>query len=235
MRFFFFPLFQNRHRFNFVPPLYHGNSMRQLTTIKEVHDFKYFTGHHPKIRNHYRAGKRPTEFGNKVWATSLVLLDYLQEGPFDLKGLRVLEIGCGWGLLGVYLAKMYSCQVTCSDIDGYVLPIVEDHAELNGVNVETIQASFKNLSLDVLKNFDLIIGAEVCYSEEVSKEMIELMDRAHKANVERILIADPGRPDFYDCYESCSKDWKTEMIKLPGSINGKETKLLSALNKRNIL
>ena len=110
--------------------------MRQLTTIKEVHDFKYFTGNHPKIRSHYRAGKRPTEFGNKVWATSLILLDYLQKGPFKLNNLRILEIGCGWGLIGVYLAKTYSCQVTCSDIDKHVLPIVKDHAELNGVKFD---------------------------------------------------------------------------------------------------
>ena len=79
--------------------------MRQNKTIKEIHNLKYCTGSHPAIREHYKNGKRPTEFGNKVWATSLVLINYLQEQPFNLETLRVLEIGCGWGLLGIYLAK----------------------------------------------------------------------------------------------------------------------------------
>ncbi|MCK5688753.1 methyltransferase domain-containing protein [Myxococcota bacterium] len=202
------------------------------THTKQIHNFKYYTGAHPEIQAHYRKGNRPTEFGNKVWATSLVLLDYLQKNPFKLRSLRVLEIGCGWGLLGVYLAKEYSCSVTCSDLDKHVLPIVQMHAELNGVSVETRPAAFNDLTIDYLKNFDLIIGAEVCYSEEVAQDIIQLIERASKAKLKHILIADPGRPDFDDCHAYCVEHCKTELIELPGSINGKTTQLLSALLPR---
>ena len=201
--------------------------MKNLATVKEIHDFKYCTGHHPTLRAHYKSGKRPTEFGNKVWATSLVLLDYLQKKPFELNGLRVLEIGCGWGLLGVYLSKFYSCKVTCTDLDEFVLPIAKYHAELNNTSVEVKKASFNELSLNFLNKFDLILGAEVCYSEEVSKDITALIKRSHRAKVKRFLIADPGRPDFFECYDSCCDDWNADLIKLPGTINGKETKLLS--------
>lgn len=204
--------------------------MKQITTIKEIHNFKYYTGAHPEIKAHYRAGKRPTEFGNKIWATSLVLLNYLQQNPFDLHDLRVLEIGCGWGLLGVYLSKIYSCQVTCTDMDEYVLPIVQLHAELNDVSIKIQQATFNDLSPRFLKNFDLIIGSEICYSEEVAKDIIQLIQRAFEANVGHILIADPGRPDFHDCHSYCVQHFKTELIQLPGSINGKTTQAMFCTN-----
>lgn len=198
--------------------------------IKEIGDFKYYLGSHPKIRSQFRATNRPTDFGNKVWASSVVLINYLEENPFELSGLRVLEVGCGWGLLGVYLAKKHSCHVTCTDMDERVLPIAQLHAELNGVMIKTKQASFADLKKSFLNNFDLIIGAEICYSEEVGVEITELISRAFKGKTSQILIADPGRPDFYDCHTYSAKHYKTELIELPGSVNGKSTKLLSATN-----
>lgn len=159
-----------------------------------------------------------------------MLIKYLQENPFELKGLRVLEIGCGWGLLGVYLAKAHGCHVTCTDMDERVLPVAQLHADLNGVTIKTKQASFSELKESFLNNFDLIIGAEVCYSEEVGRDITELVQRAFKGRTSQILIADPGRPDFFDCHTYCSKHYKTELIELPGSVNSKSTKLLSALN-----
>lgn len=202
--------------------------MIQHSTVKQIHNFKYYTGAHPEVRSHYRAGNRPTEFGNKVWACSLVLLNYLQENHFDLSNKRVLEIGCGWGLLGVYLAKEFDCQVTCSDLDPHVLPIAKLHADLNGVEVETKVASFNDLTSDDLTEYDLIIGAEVCYSEEVAQDIIALIKRSFSSGVEHILIADPGRPDFDDCIVYCSDNCSSQIINLPGTVNGKVTKLLSA-------
>ncbi len=151
--------------------------------------------------------------------------------PFDLKGLRVLEIGCGWGLLGVYLAKVHSCDVTCTDIDERVLPIAQLHAELNTVAIKTKRASFGELSESFLKSFDLIIGAEVCYSDEIGKDITELVQRAFKGNTKHVLIVDPGRPDFFAYHKYCASNYKTELIDLPGSVNGKTTKLLSAFNE----
>ena len=204
--------------------------MTPTNTIKEISSIKYFTGAHQKIRDHYQAGRRPTEFGNKVWATSLVLLNYLEERPFELQGLRVLEIGCGWGLLGIYLAKTFGCRVTCSDLDEHVLPIVQDHARLNNVAVATKKAAFSELDTEFLKDFDLIVGAEVCYSEEVGKEITSLIDRAFLTNLGHILIADPGRPDFQDCCDYTTQKHPTEIFELPGSVNGKTTLLLSVHN-----
>jgi len=204
--------------------------MTQSMTIREIGDFKYYVGSDPKMRARLRAKTRPKEHGNKIWATSLVLINYLHGNPFDLKGLRVLEVGCGWGLLGVYLAKVHGCHVTCTDLDEHVLPIVKLHADLNEVTIKTKRSSFDDFKESFLNNFDLIIGAKVCYSEEIGGDIINLVQRAFEGKVKHVLIADPGRPDFQECHNYCTKRYKTELIELPGSVNGKTTKLLSAFN-----
>ena len=199
-----------------------------MNTTKEIHGVMYYTGAHPKVRPHCRGNKRPTHFGNKIWATSLVVLDHFEKTQQELAGKRVLEIGCGWGLIGVYLAKRLRCRVTCSDIDENVLPIVHLHAELNDTAISTKRASFAQLDTDYLSNFSVIVGVEICYSEEVAQEIVEMIGRARKTNVSQILIADPGRPDFDTCKDYCAAHFRTDVTQLPGSVNGKTTQLLSA-------
>lgn len=201
--------------------------MTEQLHFKEFHGVKYFTGNHPEIRSHFQSGHRPKEFGNKVWATSLVLIQYLHSHSVAFNNLRVLEIGCGWGLLGVYLAKHFQCQVTCTDLDENVLPIVQKISQLNDVTLQTKRAAFSELSQEFLQNFDLMVGAEVCYSEEVAKEISKLLVRAQKAHVQQTLIADPGRPGFRECSELSFEHSESELHTLPGTINGKVTTLLS--------
>lgn len=57
-------------------------------------------------------------------------LHYLaEEGSFDLKGKTVLDLGCGVGFIGVYLACL-GCEVLLADI-----PSMKDLVERNiGLN-----------------------------------------------------------------------------------------------------
>lgn len=200
--------------------------MRKQTYIKQIQSIQHYTAGYPEIQKLFRSGKRPTEFGNKLWACSNVLIDYLHENDMELRGKRVLEIGCGWGLLGIYLAKEFDCQVTCSDLDRHVLPVVELQAELNEVQVQSKEAGFSDLLLNENEQYDIIIGVEICYSEEVVKDIIELTERAFTLGVERFMLTDPGRPDYSD-YEAWSlKKYRGKTYTLPGSVNGKITTLL---------
>ena len=199
--------------------------------LKAIRGLEYFTGNHPEVRAQFRSGLRPTEFGNKVWATSLRLIEDFYENSGDLGGQRVLEIGCGWGLVGLYLAKALNCKVTCSDLDPHVLPIVGLLAKHNNVSVVTAQAGFADLSSEFLKNFDVIVGAEVCYSQAVAEDLLAMMERAFASGVQKVIIADPGRPDFEEGLFRCQEFSKVVLKKLPGSPNGKTTTLLTCHKK----
>ena len=204
------------------------NATSSSAAIKSFCGLQYFTGAHPEVRAQFRRGGRPQEFGNKVWATSLRLIEYFEQSPRFSKGLRVLEIGCGWGLVGLYLAKIHGCKVTCSDIDPSVLPIVHLHSRLNQVEVDRVEAGFADMNSNFLSHYDLIVGAEVCYSQDVAKALLEMMERGFQAGVEKIVIADPGRPDFEEELPQCRQFCEMEILELPGSINGKTTQLLKA-------
>jgi predicted nicotinamide N-methyase len=200
--------------------------MIKIENIKTIQDVKYYTGAHPEMRALNKVNPRPSEFGHKVWDTSFVLIDFLAKNDFNLNKKSVLEIGCGWGILGLYLAKHFDCEVTCSDLDEKVLPIVEVHAKLNSIKIKTKALGFKLITDEDLKSNDIIVGAEVCYSEEAAEELNNLIGRAYQFGVEQIFIADPGRPDFLEIICENNSPYKKEIHNLPGTKNGKVTRLL---------
>ena len=48
-----------------------------------------------------------------------------------------MEIGCGWGLLGIYCAKKYDSRVISVDLDAEVFPYLELHTRVNDVEIST--------------------------------------------------------------------------------------------------
>ena len=137
---------------------------------------------------------RPTLHGHKVWPTSFVLLDYLHQRGLPPQA-RVLELGCGWGLVGIACAKMFQAQVTGLDADAAVFPYLQLHAQRNGVHLATRQGTFADLTPQDLAAFDLIVGADICFWEDLVDPLYQLIRHSVAAGVAEILVADPvGRP-----------------------------------------
>ena len=173
-----------------------------------------------------KINQRPTEFGHKIWDSTFRLIDFFEKSKFNFNNQAVIEVGCGWGILGIYLSKQFSCNVLCTDIDENVLPITQAHAELNLTSIKTKAQSFKGISDEQLQATDIIVGTEVCYSEDIAHELYNLINRAYKAKVKNIFITDPGRPDFLEKFCHANFNYTKEIYSLPGTINGKITYLL---------
>ena len=80
-----------------------------------------------------------------------ILLEKLPE----LSG-EILDIGCGFGCIGIVLAKIYGekISVTMSDVNERALELAEKNAKKNGVSVKIIKSDgFENIP----ENFDVII------------------------------------------------------------------------------
>lgn len=161
------------------------------------------TNSHRAVRQLKRATQTPTHHGHKVWHSSLLLMDYFIENPLP-QGCRVLEIGCGWGLTGVFLARQFDCDVTALDIDKNVFPFQQLHAEVNGVDIETMRKSYASLSEDFLKTFDIVVGGDICFWDQLSDKLYRLARKAVKAST-RVIISDPGRQPFMELVERCER------------------------------
>jgi len=173
--------------------------IKKASTSKEVIEelgVKRMTAKHPTIRKLKR--KYPTSIhGDKFWDSSYLLMDYLNDNP-PKKKTRILEIGCGWGLTAIYCAKTFKCKVTGCDADPDVFHYLEAHAELNDVKIKQLQKKFEKLDVKTLSQFDLIIGGDICFWDELNDTLFKLLKRAKKAGVKKAIIADPQRQPFID-------------------------------------
>jgi len=165
---------------------------------------KILNSNHKEIRRLKRAGYIADIHGNKFWNSSFLIMDYLKKHPLK-KNLKVLEIGCGWGLLGIYCARQFDAQVTGIDADENVLPYMQLHAEQNGVCIEGKKMTFQQLTTAKLQDFDIIVGADICFWEEMSGPLLNRIKRAKKAGVSQVIIADPCRSPFTDLAQRCQK------------------------------
>lgn len=155
---------------------------------------RYYRTRHSAIRQ-LKHRHTPDTYGYRVWTSCWLLMEYLK-GLRLPHGLRVMEIGCGWGLASIYCAKQLQAAATCVDVDPEVFPFLLAHAELNQVRVTTLNRDYEDLTAEDLAGIDLLIGADICFWEEMPVALGDLIDRALAAGVGLILIADPGRSTF---------------------------------------
>jgi predicted nicotinamide N-methyase len=179
---------------------------------------------HPQVRN-LKKDYEPEIHGNKFWSSSYLIMDFLQHQglPADSK---VMEVGCGWGLAGIFCAKSFGAKVTGIDADDNVFPYLDLHAEVNGVKIKTKKARFEELKKKTLAKQDLIIGGDICFWDEMIDPLYSLVKKAANSGVGQIILADPGRPPFNTVCERSiaelggeTKAWSVdEPIKASGTL-----------------
>ena len=188
--------------------------MPKLEQMPEEHVYQaygiYLLGRRHRLIQRLKEHYEPSSHGDRTWQSSFVLMDYLQQRP-PPKRSRIMEIGCGWGSAAVYCAKTFRARVTGVDFDGDVFPFLELLAELNNVKVRALHARIERLTTRRLGEEDLLIGSDVCFWDRMVKPMTNLVARAMRGGVSRVVIADPGRTTFYELAERCSRRWHVEL------------------------
>ncbi|VUD48144.1 Ubiquinone biosynthesis O-methyltransferase [Thalassocella blandensis] len=174
--------------------------MSKKTDQREAFGLTILKNGHPDVKKLRSDTGMPSIHGNKFWKATYLLIDYLNEFPPSKKKPKILEIGCGWGLGGIYCAKNFNAKVTSLDADEKVFPYLDLHAKLNGVKSKTWKNRYEKIRVEDLQEFDMMIAADVCFWDEMTKPLFNLVKRAHKAGV-RTVMTDPGRPPFRDMAE----------------------------------
>lgn len=160
------------------------------------------TNSHPAIRRVRRQGNYPSIHGNKFWKSSALLIDYLKKHP-PAHSRRVIDVGCGWGIGGVWCARKLGSEVTSVDADPDVFPFLDEVAAINKVETRHMVKRFEQLTVKKLSHYDMLIAADICFWDELVKPVTNMVNRAVKAGVKHIYIADPERSTFLEMAERC--------------------------------
>lgn len=183
--------------------------------IRTVRGLQICKQKHKAIRALRKQYPQPGIHGDKVWYSSYLIMDYLEVCPLP-KGARVLEVGCGWGLLSIFCAKRFNARVTALDADPNVFPYLRLHAELNRARLRTRRMRYQSIPAARLRGLDLLAGGDICFWNELVNPLFRLIQRAVQQGVETIVLADPGRPPFLKLARRCRKAFRCQL--LPWSI-----------------
>jgi len=153
-------------------------------------------------------------------------------------GLKIMEVGCGWGLAGIFCARELGAEVTCVDADAEVFHYLRLHAELNGVEVSTLTKRFEHLTTGDMENVDLVIGADICFWDEMPESLLSMIEKAMACGVLRVIIADPGRSSFAELASACQANYGVNLFTLsvrkPHIITGRILVVSNDQNPRSV-
>ncbi len=93
-------------------------------------------------------------FGTGTHETTSLCMAYVED--WDLAGKRVLDIGCGSGILSILAKKLGAKEVDACDIDPLAIDNAKDNCKINGV--EDVNVFYSDLFSEVDGAYDLIFA-----------------------------------------------------------------------------
>lgn len=154
-------------------------------------------------------------FWAEIWPASLGCLDYLGMNPDMVRGRRVLELGCGMGIVGLGVI-LNGGDLVQSDYVTEALQFAAVNAARNGLNpARTLLADWRRFTSDEV--FDLIVGSDILYEKKLHPYLYPILAKS-LAPGGRALLADPGR-EYAKLFmanlpENCWS-WRKEVISVP--------------------
>jgi predicted nicotinamide N-methyase len=120
------------------------------------------------------------------WASGQVLARYLLDNPRWVQGKRVLDFGCGSGVVAIAAAMAGAREVIACDIDPLAREATRVNAALNRVEL-TLSSDYDSVEGEI----DIIIVADVLYDRENFPWLQSFAQRARQ-----VLIADSRVKNF---------------------------------------
>ncbi len=138
----------------------------------------------------------------ELWPSGVALAAAVAER--DLRGARVLELGCGLGVPSVAAARG-GAEVLATDWAPEALEVTRRNAELNGVAVATLPVDWSHPEqLLTRAPFDLVLCADVLYEPRNVDALLDLLPRL----TGEVLLGEPGRPPAARFFELAEERWR---------------------------
>jgi predicted nicotinamide N-methyase len=166
-----------------------------------------------------------------LWPSGRVLAHAML--TFELKGKRILELGCGLALASLVVHRRGG-NITASDCHPLTAEFLLENLKLNHLPAMKYQTGNWSRANPLLERFDLIIGSDVLYDRgqpEALSQFIEL----HTYPDAEVLIVDPdrgNRPSFNRKMDVLGYSrTETRVSELPGAGGVYKGRVLQYLRK----
>jgi predicted nicotinamide N-methyase len=124
----------------------------------------------------------------------------------DLRGLRVVELGCGLAAPSLAAARR-GAEVLATDASPEALALLALNAEANDVGLEAAQVD-TSAPDDLLRvaPFELVLAADVLYDASSVAPLVSLLPGL----APEVWLADPGRPGASRFLDEAAGRWSVE-------------------------
>jgi predicted nicotinamide N-methyase len=140
----------------------------------------------------------------ELWPSAVALASAV--AARGVRGLRVLELGCGLGLPSVVAAVEGAWRVLATDWSREALNFAARNAELNRAQVDTELVDWREPR--DLGAWDLVLGSDLLYEERNVEPLLALLPRLTR----EVLLAEPGRPYAQPFLERAASEWAVEEL-----------------------
>ena len=182
---------ENSHQ---TPPVVAGQTTAYETVELEGRTYRYYRVPdadrilYDMDPDEWERSGEPMPYWAEVWPSGKLLSRLLARAG-DLKGARVLELGCGLGLPSIVAASL-GAYATASDYMPEALALLETNAALNDVQVNTRLLDWNDPG--DIGRYDLVMAGDVLYETWQADAIADLLKITVHADG-KALIVDQGR------------------------------------------
>lgn len=138
----------------------------------------------------------------EVWPSAQALSGYILENKNSFKNKKVLELGCGIGMVGI-AATFAGADVLFSDYENEALDFVNCNFFINfKKQAKTILLDWREPNLD--KTFEIILAADILYEKRFIEPVYRTVKKLLLDNGQ-VFIAEPDRTiarSFFELMEN---------------------------------
>ncbi len=142
------------------------------------------------------------------WASGAALAQLILQKPELVAGKRVVDFGCGSGVVAIAAALAGAKEVIACDIDPMAIKATKENARLNNVELTysddflKLVSSFNSSSWNgATKNIDLIVAADVLYDRENMKWLDVFANTAQNTLLADSRVKNFNHDDFHKLLE----------------------------------
>lgn len=139
-----------------------------------------------------RAGL-PPPYWAFAWAGGQALARYVLDNPEVVAGKRILDLGCGGGMVAIAALKAGAVSALAADLDGWALAAVRLNGEANAVTPGLISDDL--LASASLPPVDVVLVGDLFYEAALAAGVVAVLERS-AASGARIFAGDPRRSYF---------------------------------------